>query len=125
MPEEVVILVTAGSQEESRRIARHLVEARLAACVNISQSIESVYSWEGKVVVDQEYQLFIKTTRALFPEIQEAISKLHTYQTPEIICLPIVDGARKYLDWVEEAVRPAMPERTRPVEAESQAPPST
>jgi periplasmic divalent cation tolerance protein len=107
VPNEVVVLVTSGSQEESRRIARHLVEVKLAACVNITPPIESIYRWEGKVEEGQEYQLFIKTTRALFPEIQAAISKLHSYETPEMICLPIIDGARRYLAWLNDAVKPA------------------
>ena len=104
MTDKIVILVTAGSREESEKIARHLVEARLAACVNISQPIHSIYWWEGKVASDQEHQLFIKSTRELFPEVQAAIAGLHSYQTPEIICLPIIDGSQKYLEWIGESV---------------------
>jgi periplasmic divalent cation tolerance protein len=104
--DKVVILVTAATQEECRKIARHLVENQLAACVNITQPIESVYRWEGKVTQDQEFQLFIKSTRELFPEIKAAIGKLHSYQTPEIICLPIVDGSQSYLQWIAQSVKP-------------------
>ena len=106
MPDEVVVLVTAGSQEEGRRIAHHLVEAKLAACVNITQPIQSIYRWEGKIEEGQEYQLFIKTTRGLFSEVQAAIHKLHSYATPEILCLPVIDGDRKYLAWLNDAVKP-------------------
>jgi periplasmic divalent cation tolerance protein len=107
--DKVVIMVTAASKRECRKIARHLVEARLAACVNITQPIESLYRWKGKVADDREYQLLIKSTRELFPEIKAAISKLHSYHTPEIICLSIIDGSRNYLQWVSDSVKPAGP----------------
>ena len=74
MTDKVVILVTAASKKECRKIAKHLVESKLAACVNITQHIESIYRWEGKISHDREYQLFIKSTRELFPEIKAAIS---------------------------------------------------
>ena len=82
MTDKVVIMVTAASKRECRKIARHLVEAKLAACVNITQPIESLYLWEGKIAVDKEYQMLIKSTRELFPEIKAAISKVHSYHTP-------------------------------------------
>ena len=109
MTDKVVILVTSASKKECRKIAKHLVESKLAACVNITQHIESVYRWEGKIAENQEYQLLIKSTRDLFPEIKAAIHKLHSYHTPEIICLPIVDGSRNYLQWVSDSVKPASP----------------
>ena len=105
MTDKVVILVTGASRRECRKIARHLVEARLAACVNITQPIQSVYRWEGKLVDEMEFLLLIKSTRGLFPEIKAEISKLHSYQTPEIICLPIIDGSRDYLQWVSDSVK--------------------
>ena len=109
MSDKVVILVTAASKEEGRRIAERLVEARLAACVNITAPIESVYRWEEKIAHDEEYQLIIKSTRELFPEIKEAIRQIHSYRTPEIVCLPIVEGSREYLQWLEESVRTPRP----------------
>ena len=107
MTDKVVILVTVANKEECRIIARHLVESKLAACVNITEPIESIYRWEGKISQDQEHQLFIKSTRELFPEIQAAISSLHSYETPEIICLPIIEGSQAYLQWVDDSVKPA------------------
>ena len=107
MTNKVVILVTAASPDECKKIARHLVEARLAACVNISQPIESVYRWEGQIVEEGEFLLFIKSARELFPEIKTEISKIHSYRTPEIICLPILDGSRDYLQWISDSVKPA------------------
>jgi periplasmic divalent cation tolerance protein len=83
------------------------VETRLAACVNISQPIESVYRWEGQIVEEKEFLLIIKSTRELFPEIRTEISKVHSYHTPEIICLPVIDGSRDYLQWISDSVKPA------------------
>jgi periplasmic divalent cation tolerance protein len=105
--DKVVILVTTASLREAKKIARHLVEEKLAACVNISQPIRSVYRWEGKLADEKEFQLFIKSTRPLFAEIKAAISKIHSYHTPEIICLPIIDGSRNYLQWVGTSVKAA------------------
>ena len=113
MTDKVVVLVTAANKKECRKIAKHLVESRLAACVNITRPIESVYRWEGKITTDEEYQLFIKSTRELFPEIKAAISKLHSYHTPEIICLPIIEGSRNYLQWIGDSVKAPSGEASR------------
>ena len=83
-----------------------LVEAQLAACVNIIPAIESVYRWQGQTLEDGECLLMIKSAGALFAEIESEIVNLHSYQTPEIICLPIVEGSRKYLQWISESVKP-------------------
>jgi periplasmic divalent cation tolerance protein len=105
--DKVVILVTTASLREAKQIAKHLVDQKLAACVNVSPPIRSVFRWEGKIADNKEYQLFIKSTRGLFPEIKTAISKIHSYHTPEIICLPIIDGSRNYLQWVGDSVKGA------------------
>jgi periplasmic divalent cation tolerance protein len=108
--DKIVVLVTAASRRECRKIARRLVEAKLAACVNIFQPIQSVYRWEGKLAEDREFLMFIKSRRELFPEIKAAVAKLHSYTTPEIICLPIIDGSESYLQWVSDSVkRPSEP----------------
>lgn len=104
MTDKVVVLVTAGSTEEGKRIARALVEERLAACVSISSPIRSIYSWKGKLADDQEVLLVIKTSRALFDQVRRAVEKLHSYQVPEIICLPVIDGAPNYLNWLAESI---------------------
>jgi periplasmic divalent cation tolerance protein len=114
MTEKVVVLVTVASKKESRKIAKHMVDSRLAACVNITQHIESVYRWEGKVASGKEFQLFIKSTRDLFPEIKSAIAKVHSYQMPEIICIPIVEGAQDYLDWIADSVKKASSTERQP-----------
>jgi periplasmic divalent cation tolerance protein len=105
----VVIMVTAASRRECRKIARHLVATNLAACVNITLAIESLYRWEGKIADEKEFILLIKSTRALFPEIKAEISRLHSYHTPEIICLPIIDGSRNYLQWISDSVKQPAP----------------
>ncbi len=109
MTDKIVIMVTSASMREAKNIARHLVDARLAACVNISPPVRSVYRWEGKIADEREYQLFIKSIRDLFPEVKAAISKIHSYHTPEIICVPVVDGSRNYLQWVGDSVKKAGP----------------
>jgi periplasmic divalent cation tolerance protein len=105
MTDKVVILVTVANRREGRRIARHLVENRLAACVNMTQTIQSIYRWEGKLVEDEELLLVIKSARPLFPEIKTAITQIHTYHTPEIICLPIIEGSENYLQWMSDSVK--------------------
>jgi periplasmic divalent cation tolerance protein len=105
MTDKVIILVTASKLTEAKRISRHLVDSKLAACVNILPSVQSIYRWQGKVAVEKEFLLFIKSTRELFSELRAAILKLHTYTTPEIVCLPIVDGSPEYLQWVSDSVK--------------------
>ena len=105
MTDKIVVIVTAASARECRKIAKHLVGARLAACVNVTQPIRSIYRWEGKIADEKEFLMLIKTTRELFPEIKTEISKIHSYHTPEIICLPIIDGSRNYLQWLSDSVK--------------------
>jgi periplasmic divalent cation tolerance protein len=105
MTDKVVILVTASKLTEAKRIARQLVNSKLAACVNILPPVQSIYRWQGKVAVDKEFLLFIKSTRDLFSELRAAVLKLHSYTTPEIVCLPIVDGLPEYLQWVDDSVK--------------------
>jgi periplasmic divalent cation tolerance protein len=108
---KIVVLVTAGKLAEAKRIARHLVEAKLAACVNITEAIRSIYRWEGKITDDKEYLMLIKSTRELFNEVEAAVSKLHSYKTPEVICLPIIDGSRNYFAWMEDSLKPVDTEK--------------
>ena len=120
MTDKVVVLVTCGSGKEAKRIAQALVEGRLAACVNISSPLRSVYRWRGEVRDEPEVLLIIKTVRGLFDAVRRAVEKLHSYQVPEVICLPIIDGAPNYLNWLGGAVsgepEPVIvePERAKP-----------
>jgi len=104
--DKIVILVTAPNLRQAKKIAKALVEERLAACVNITAPVQSLYRWKGKVNEDREFLLLIKSSRELFGEVQAAVRKLHTYTTPEIICLPIVDGSPDYLQWISDSVKP-------------------
>ena len=109
MTDKIVILVTVPTRDEGKKIALRLVETRLAACVNVSQPVESVYRWEGQIAEEGEFLLFIKSTRELFPEIKTEVSKIHSYRTPEIICLSIIEGSRDYLRWISDSVKSAGP----------------
>lgn len=105
MTDKVLVLVTCGSAGEARRIARALVERRLAACVNVAGApVESVYRWKGKVERAKEVMLVIKSSRARFRALQAQVKRLHSYDVPEIIALPIVAGSREYLAWISERV---------------------
>jgi periplasmic divalent cation tolerance protein len=103
--DKVVVFTTTAGRDEGKRIARHLVDTRLAACVNILQPIESVYRWQGQIAEEEEFLLIIKSTRELFTEIKAEIVKIHSYKTPEIICLPIIDGSPNYLQWISDSVK--------------------
>ncbi len=105
MTDKVVVLVTAGSAEECGKIARSLVEKRLAACVNILGPVRSVYRWEGKVEDEQEHLMVMKTEQKRFGALRGEVERLHSYDTPEVICLPIAEGSEKYLNWLAESVR--------------------
>ncbi|MGD1211428.1 MAG: divalent-cation tolerance protein CutA [Candidatus Acidiferrales bacterium] len=108
MTDKIVVLVTCGSAREAKRIARALVGQRLAACANILQvPVESLYRWKGKVKSARELLLIIKTSRLRFPALQKEVQRLHSYDVPEIIALPVASGARRYLAWISESVRPA------------------
>jgi periplasmic divalent cation tolerance protein len=104
MTDKRIVLSTAGSEEEARKIAQALVELRLAACVNIVGPIHSVYRWKGGVESAPEHLLIIKTTAEAFPRVRDAIRGLHSYELPECILLPIEAGSEDYLKWIGESV---------------------
>jgi periplasmic divalent cation tolerance protein len=100
MTDKRIVLSTASSEDEARRIALYLVEQRLAACVNIVPQIESVYRWKEKVESSQEYLLLIKTSAERFPQVRDAIGELHSYELPECVAISIEDGSAEYLQWL-------------------------
>ena len=104
MSNPIIILSTAGSEQEASKIAEHLVMNRLAACVNIVPSIQSVYRWKGEINTDKEVLMIIKTDASRFLEIEQAVRNLHSYETPELIAFPIQQGLKGYLDWIEDSV---------------------
>ena len=103
--EAIVVLMTAANGEEAARLADLLIGAHLAACVQILPEIESVYRWEGKIERQAETLLFAKTTRSKFEDLEREVRALHSYDTPEIIALPIVAGSAPYLEWLSESLK--------------------
>lgn len=105
MSDYQLVLCNCPDTIVAEQLAQYLVEEKLAACVNIIPNVQSFYLWENKLVKDQEVTLLIKTTAFCFDELEKAIKKLHTYQTPEIIVLPIINGHQPYLNWLKENTR--------------------
>jgi|SRR5579884_2609572 len=98
--ETIIVLVTASSQEEARKIGRALVEQKLAACANLIPSITSIFHWEGRISEENETLVILKTRRALFERLRDTVASLHSYDVPEIIAVSIAEGADSYLRWI-------------------------
>jgi len=105
MTDALIVLCICSSQSEASHLAHSLVGGGAAACVNIVPAIESIYRWEGKIETSQEVLLLIKTTRERFPALRDQIVALHSYDTPEIVAVPVLDGLAKYLAWLGAAVK--------------------
>ncbi|MBC7825881.1 MAG: divalent-cation tolerance protein CutA [Candidatus Parcubacteria bacterium] len=99
-----IVLVTTGSRQEADAIAESLIQAKLAACVNLLP-VFSIYTWQGAIHRDEEWQLLIKSERSRFDELEAKIRELHSYDVPEIIALPIVAGSQPYLQWISSQVQ--------------------
>ncbi|UCC41808.1 MAG: divalent-cation tolerance protein CutA [Candidatus Aminicenantes bacterium] len=95
-------MTTVPDEEEGQKIAHKLVKDRLAACVTISAASKSYYWWQGNISEEKEYILFIKTQDSLYPELEKKLLKIHPYDVPEIVALPILKGFKKYLNWITE-----------------------
>ena len=100
MTDKIVVLSTCASREEAEKLARAVVEQRLAACVNVLPGIQSYYRWQGKLESAVECLLIIKSSRERFDLLRDALEKAHSYEVPEIIALPVVEGAANYLNWL-------------------------
>ncbi|MEW6675845.1 MAG: divalent-cation tolerance protein CutA [Nitrospirota bacterium] len=100
--DEIVVFITTSSEDEAVKIARALVEARLAGCVNIIRNIRSIYSWQGKIEDEIEVLMVVKTQKTLFDNLSKKVKELHSYTVPEIIAMPIVEGSEDYLKWLRE-----------------------
>lgn len=103
-PDAILVLVTAANGEEGTRLADMLVGAHLAACVQIIPEMESVYRWKGKVERQAEVLLIIKTVTSKFNELEREVRALHSYETPEIVALPLTNGSAPYLNWLAASV---------------------
>jgi periplasmic divalent cation tolerance protein len=104
--EAIVVLMTAANGEEAARLADLLIGAHLAACVQILPEIESVYRWQGKIERQPEILLLAKTARSKFEDLEREVRALHSYDTPEIVALPIVAGSTPYLEWLTASLKP-------------------
>ena len=102
MTDKIVVFGTCGSEQEARKVARGLVEKRLAACVSVTPGIRSIYHWRGAIEEDSEHLLVIKSRRDLFGRLRAELEKLHSYDVPEVVALPIVDGSEAYLGWMDQ-----------------------
>ena len=101
MTDKIVVLTTCSSAAEARKIARHLLDLRLAACVQVLPPMQSLYHWQGAIEESTESLLLIKSSRTLFDRLRAEIARLHSYSTPEIVALPVIDGAPDYLSWLD------------------------
>jgi periplasmic divalent cation tolerance protein len=101
----IVVFITTSSLEEAKKIANHLVENKIAACINIVEKINSTFFWKGNIENYDESLLIVKTKRSLFSKLKEEVKKLHSYTVPEIIAIPIVEGSEDYLNWIDETVK--------------------
>ncbi len=102
MTDCIVVLITASQEDEAARIAKTLIDERLAACVNIVKDIRSLYRWQGAVEDEGEVLMVVKTQERLFENLKNRVQQLHSYSVPEIIALPIVKGFENYVQWIKE-----------------------
>ena len=100
----IVVYITVPDFETGKKIAKALVEEKLAACVNITSQINSVYFWQGNIENDTEHLLIIKTRKDVFDRLEERVKQLHPYTVPEIIAMPIILGSKDYLNWIDETL---------------------
>jgi len=101
MTDKIVVLSTCASEEEAEKLARALVEQRLAACVNVIPRIKSYYRWQGGLESAEEWLLVIKSSRERFEPLRTALERAHSYEVPEVLALPVVEGAANYLNWLQ------------------------
>jgi periplasmic divalent cation tolerance protein len=105
MTDKIVVLTTCATAQDAERLARALVAGQLAACVNVVPQIRSFYRWKGEMEIADEFLLLIKTSRDLFDALKIELEKLHPYEVPEAIALPVVAGAENYLNWLNHNLR--------------------
>jgi periplasmic divalent cation tolerance protein len=105
MTDKIVVFSACSTLDEARRIARKLIEERLAACVNLAPGVRSLYRWKGEIEEADEYLLVIKSSRDLFDRLRLELEKAHTYEVPEVVAIPIVAGSPNYLNWMDSELK--------------------
>ena len=105
MTDKIVVLTTCAEESDAERMARALVDARLAACVNVVPGVRSFYHWKGETESSEEFLLIVKTSRHLFGALRAEMEKLHPYELPELLALPVVAGSEDYLGWLHSNLR--------------------
>jgi len=101
----IIILVTTANRQEAERIAQQLLEAKLIACANIIDSVSSIFHWSEKIEKAEECLVLMKSSRDMFEEIAETVKELHSYDVPEILALPLVDGSKAYFEWIDSCLK--------------------
>ena len=109
MTDKIVVLSTCATEEEGEKLARLLIEERLAACVNVIPRMRSFYWWQGSIESSAECLLVVKSSRALFDSVKSALASAHSYEVPEVLALPIVDGSENYMNWLESNIKGGRP----------------
>ena len=102
--QHIIVIVTTPSKQEAENIAQQLLKQKLIACANITSPVSSIFPWKGKQEKAEEHLIIMKTRKDLFQKLTEIVKALHSYEVPEILALPIVDGSKEYLDWLESCL---------------------
>ena len=105
MTDKIVVFTTCALESDAERMARALVDGRLAACVNVVPGVRSFYHWKGETQSSQEFLLIVKTSRDLFGALRAEMERIHPYEVPELLALPVVAGAENYLAWLQANLR--------------------
>jgi len=101
----IVVLVTTANKEEAEKIAQCLLDEKLIACANIIGSVSSFFTWKGKTEEAEEHLIIMKSRLDLFEKLSEKVKALHSYEVPEIIALPVIEGFKAYLEWLNKSLR--------------------
>ena len=105
MSDFIVVYITTSSVSEAKKIGRRLVEDKLVACANIISPVNSIYRWQGKICDDKEALIMLKTKKKLFKQIEKKVKELHSYEVPEVIAVPLVEGSDNYLSWLKNETK--------------------
>ena len=102
----VVVIMTTSNKEEAEKIVRSLLKEKLIACANIVGPVSSLFWWQEKIDEENEFLVFMKSHKSLFKKLSEKVTEIHSYDVPEIIAFPIIEGSPPYLDWLKTSLQP-------------------